>query len=345
MVPTEGFNSSSTIDLVSFPLNREALRCIPRALAMHYDVLALFVEGIEITVAMADPNDGDAVDRIKLATGMRVNKVRCSRRAIREKLNAAYPEQSVQRTGGEHRQHLIESYSYLCVRAAKKFLRRCEDREDLEQVAMIGLIKAADKFNPRLSTPFEAYAWLFIVGELMHYVRDFERMIRPPRKLRALERKWIHVQDRLVLALGRHPAVCEIALALNVDVATVQELVRCRESALPGTLDVVRNHPAAAHASAQSGSDAQVDRLLIEAALGALNAIERTVILAVYAQGYSQSELAQRLGYSQRHISRLHRAALSKMLPRVVVDRGAKGARDGAVRRTRAPSVNPVTSP
>lgn len=321
MVLTEGVNSSSTIDLLAFPLNVDAVRCIPRALALHYQVLPLFVEGIEITVAMADPDDGDAVNRIKLATGMRVNRLRCSRQAIRDRLKTAYPGLSIHGADSDHRSRLIESYSYLCGRAARKFLRRCEDREDLEQVAMIGLIKASDKFDPRLSTPFEAYAWLLIVGELMHYVRDFERIVRPPRKLRALERKWSKVQDRLALLLGRQPAIREIACALNVDVATVQELMRCRESALPGTLDVVENQPASPQASVQSGGDAQVDRLIIEAALGVLNATERTIILAVYAQGYSQSELAERLGYSQRHISRVHRTALSKMLPKVAVDR------------------------
>ncbi|MDQ6933013.1 MAG: sigma-70 family RNA polymerase sigma factor [Candidatus Eremiobacteraeota bacterium] len=325
MVPTEGLNSFSTIDLASFPLNFDAVACIPRALAMGYDVLALSVEGLDITVAMADINDADTVDRIKLATGMRVRQVHASRQAIREKLTAVYQGDSHEQPSGDRRQQVIERYAYLCARGAKKFLRRCEDREDLEQVAMIGLIKAADKFDPSLSTPFEAYAWLFIIGELMHYVRDHERIVRPPRKLRALEPKWVHTQDKLSLALGRDPTLCEIAHALDVDVVTVRELIRCRESALPRPLEAVDNDFGAAHAATQCGGDAQIDRLLVEAALRALNDLERTVILAVYAQGYTQSELAKRLGYSQRHISRLHRTALSKMLPSVVLERTTIG--------------------
>ncbi len=321
MVPTEGLNSSATIDLTSFCLDFNALRCIPRALAIRYDVLALSVEGLEITVAMADVDDDETIDRIKLATGMRVNQVRAPRDAIREKLTAAYAGDGVKQPSREDRQRVIERYAYLCARGAKKFLRRCEDKEDLEQVAMIGLIKAADKFDPTLSTPFEAYAWLFIIGELMHYVRDYERIVRPPRKLRALEPKWVHAQDKLSLALGRQPTIYEMAHALNVDVVTVQELIRCHESALPRPLDALDHDPAAPRAASQCGGEAQIDRLVLEAALAALNDLERTVILAVYAQGYSQSELAQRLGYSQRHISRLHRLALSKMLPSVVLER------------------------
>jgi len=316
VVPTEGLNSSPTIDLISFPLDSRAIRCIPRALAVHYDVLALCVDGLEITVAMADLGDVDTVNRIKVATGMHVNQLRAPREAIREKLRTAYPQNACSESVAGLRQQLIESYSYLCARAAKRFLRRCIDKEDLEQVAMIGLIKAADKFDSSLSTPFEAYAWLFIIGELMHYVRDYERIVRPPRKLRALERKWLRVQDQLALQLGRQPRTCETARALNVDMLTLQELMRCREGALPGSLDVIENHPA----SPQCGSDAQIDRLAIETALRSLSSLERTIILAVYAQGYRQTELAERLGYTARHISRLHRAALSKMLPCLVVD-------------------------
>ncbi|MDQ6826788.1 MAG: sigma-70 family RNA polymerase sigma factor [Candidatus Eremiobacteraeota bacterium] len=217
----------------------------------------------------------------------------------------------------ENRERVIASYEYLCARAAKKFVRCAAEREDLQQVATIGLIKACDKFDATRKTPFEAYAWLFIVGELMHYVRDHERIVRPPRRLRELEPKWLETQDELTLRLGRQPNICEVAQALSVDAVTVQEVIRCRETTFPGSLDGVQNLLPATHASVQCGNDAQVDRLLIETALRALNSIERAVILALYGQGYNQSELASRLGYSQRQISRLHKAALSKMSRRM----------------------------
>ena len=86
----------------------------------------------------------------------------------------------------ENRDRLFARYHYLCARAARKFCRRGADRADLEQIAAIGLLKACDRYDGRLKTPFEAFAWLFVIGELMHYVRDQERLVRAPRRLRAL---------------------------------------------------------------------------------------------------------------------------------------------------------------
>ncbi|MDP9017545.1 MAG: sigma-70 family RNA polymerase sigma factor [Candidatus Eremiobacteraeota bacterium] len=212
----------------------------------------------------------------------------------------------------ENRERLVSTYAYLCTRGARKFLRAGLERSDLEQVAAIGLLKASDRYNAAMSTPFEAYAWLFIVGELMHHVRDCERMVRPPRRLRTLERKWQKLWDGLVVTLGRAPRDEELALALQTDIATIVELRECRARAITDSLDSTTSPQVA---SALLDVDCVLDRLLIESALEALNETERSIILGVYAKGYSQFEIAQRLGYSQRHISRLHKAALEKMLP------------------------------
>ncbi|GAC1658807.1 MAG: hypothetical protein NVS9B12_11440 [Vulcanimicrobiaceae bacterium] len=211
------------------------------------------------------------------------------------------------------RDTLVSSYLYLCERGARKFLRPGLERSDLKQVATIGLLKACDRYDPSLQTPFEAYAWLFIVGELMHHVRDFERIVRPPRKLRSLERKWQHACDEQTVALGRGPTDEELARALGTDLQTIGELRQCRARAVTDSLDVL--NAAADEDRSAAGVDALLDRLLIDSALAELSATERKIILGVYAGGYSQLEVARRLGYSQRHVSRLHKAALQKMLP------------------------------
>lgn len=89
-----------------------------------------------------------------------------------------------------NRDAVIAAHRYLCRRGARKFRRPDSDPADLLQVAALGLIKATDGYEADRSTPFEAYAWLMIVGELMHYVRDHERLIRIPRWLRSLERRY-----------------------------------------------------------------------------------------------------------------------------------------------------------
>lgn len=212
----------------------------------------------------------------------------------------------------ENRERLVSTYRYLCVRGARKFVRPGVERVDLEQVAAIGLLKACDRYDASLQTPFEAYAWLFIVGELMHYVRDYERIVRPPRKLRSMERKLHAAWDELVIRLGRPPRDEELALRLQTDVLTIAELKECRARAITESFETLTSGKELA---AKAEVDSLLDRLLIESALSQLTKNERAVIVGVYAKGLSQLEIAQHLGYSQRHVSRLHRAALEKMLP------------------------------
>ena len=212
----------------------------------------------------------------------------------------------------ENRDRIVRAFAYLCTRGAKKFTRPGLERCDLEQVAAIGLLKAYERYDHALQTPFEAYAWLFIVGELMHYVRDHERVVRPPRKLRSLEKRYHAAVERLTFDLARVPSDLEIAEGMAVDVRTVRELRECRARAMAESFDLLTD--------ARAGSENRelerlLDRMLIDAALSKLSLTERRIILAVYAGGLSQVEVASRLGYSQRHVSRLHRAALQKMLP------------------------------
>lgn len=210
---------------------------------------------------------------------------------------------------------LFEEYQYLCARAGRKFRRPGFERADIEQIAAIGLLKACDRYDARLQTPFEAFAWLFVVGELMHYVRDHERMVRAPRKLRALERRCQTAADRLIAELGREPSRAELAAATGATPAEIDEVARYREGAVPESIEALQPHQLRPCSYTLDDRD---DRIFIEDALRRLSDVERKIVLAVYS-GYSQMELAQHLGYSRRHISRLHRTALKKMQPHRVV--------------------------
>jgi RNA polymerase sigma-B factor len=214
----------------------------------------------------------------------------------------------------ENRSRLVTAHAYLCARATRKFLRPGLERCDLEQVAAIGLLKACDRYDQAMGTPFEAYAWLFVIGELMHYVRDWERPIRPPRKLRALETRVRRAGEELAGVLGRKPTQDELAQHLGIGRAQLLAALECRARATADSLDSLA--PSAQLAiDAEAAIDLSLDRLLIERALTALNTAERAVLFGVYTAGYSQLEIARRLGYSQRHISRVRRTALGKLAP------------------------------
>lgn len=215
-----------------------------------------------------------------------------------------------------HRNAVIESYHYLCSRGARKFLRPSSDRADLEQVAALGLIKACEYFNPELETPFEAYAWMMIVGELMHYVRDHERIVRLPRWLRSLEKRYLRAIEVLTHRFGREPLTVEIAEDLGVDVGIVEEIVRLRRGQHVMSID---SDPLASPPQLevrQAGGRRTLsieERLVLLVAVESLTERERLLVFGIFAAGYSQAEMGHRIGLSQSQISKLLARALAKM--------------------------------
>lgn len=203
---------------------------------------------------------------------------------------------------------LVASHQYLCRRGARKFLRSGLERCDLEQVAAIGLIKASRRYDPMTETPFEAYAWLMVIGELMHHVRDFERLVRVPRRLHDLERRYARAHDALSIRLGREPNDVEIAEHLGIVTAVVSDVRRARESSLVDSLDAADARPIRA-----TDTVTVEDRLLVDAAFAALGKLERRVIAGIYILGLTQLELARRLDVSPKRVSRAHHAALGAL--------------------------------
>lgn len=208
------------------------------------------------------------------------------------------------------RDRLVAEYWYLCRRAAQRFMRRGLDRADLEQTGAIGLIKAADRYDPSQPAPFEAYAWLLIVGELMHYVRDSERPLRAPRSLRELERRWRTSERALWTLLQREPTETEVARFTGATPAQVRDVRAYRSSNRVLSFDVLtgREECAGPHAI-----DDLLDKLTVERMLRALRPLERRIVVAIHLGGASVVELAARLGYSRRHVTRLHRAAMERL--------------------------------
>jgi RNA polymerase sigma factor (sigma-70 family) len=216
----------------------------------------------------------------------------------------------------ENRDRLIAAYWYLCLRGAKKFGRSGVDRADLAQVGAIGLLKAVRGYNARLSTPFEAYAWLLVVGELMHYVRDHERIVRIPRTLRALEKRYSLVTAMLSSQLGREPTPAEIAAELQVDGAAVDELRLLRRGGAVVSLEAYTGSPTG-ELAAQPAALGIDERLSLRTAIDELGERERFAVLGSFAAGLSQAQLGQRLGLSQSQVSKVIKKALDKLHQKV----------------------------
>ncbi len=210
----------------------------------------------------------------------------------------------------ENADHLFFDYRYLCGRGARKFLRDGLERSDLEQVAAIGLVKACRRYDGGTGTPFEAFAWLMVVGELMHFVRDYERLIRFPRSLRRVEKLRARAHETLIGRLGREPSDSELAVEMGVSPCVLDELDRATFATVPSLLEESKDL-GAVRISWNDGSIE--DRLALEQALSALPAIERRILVGIYRLGLTQAEVARSVALSPRHVSRLHRKALDAM--------------------------------
>ncbi len=215
----------------------------------------------------------------------------------------------------ERRNAVVDAHRHLCARGARKFKRAHNDRADLEQVAAVGLIKAVDYYRAELRTPFEAYAWIMIVGELMHYVRDHERIVRVPRPLRALEKRYAEAWDAFCCAHHREPAAGELAAALGVTIEQVEELRSLRRGERGGLPDGDSSDgPDPLELGPEPGLGLQLEeRVVLALALDELGSREHAIVVGTYGVGLTQSELGARLGLSQSHVSKLLARALHQL--------------------------------
>lgn len=213
------------------------------------------------------------------------------------------------------REATILAHRYLCRRGARRFLRAGLEWDDLEQVAAIGLVKATDRYDPGAQTPFEAFAWMMIVGELGHHVRDHEHLVRAPRDLRALERRHARAWERLAQRLDREPTDAELSSELRASLAVVRELRAVRACGQPVDIDDPSVAPELERSAdaARRGRLAHDDALTLRTAFARLPAAERRVLYAIYWLDLSRTETARRMDCTAKVVGRLQRNALARL--------------------------------
>ena len=214
-----------------------------------------------------------------------------------------------------NRDAVIAAHMYLCRRGARKFRRPESDSADLEQVAAIGLVKATDSYRPERTTPFEAYAWMVMVGELMHYVRDCEHAVRVPRWLRSLDRRYVQTWEMLAARQHTEPTPRQLANALEVDLEIVEQLQALRRGYAAENDPRDRNRFDGIASPARGVS--LEERLTLSIAVEELNERERVIVLGTYGAGLSQAEVARLVGLSQSQVSKVLARALGKLWQRV----------------------------
>ena len=217
------------------------------------------------------------------------------------------------------RAELIEAHLGLAEYLARRFNNRGEPLDDLVQVASTGLIKAVDRFEPERGLEFSTYATHTIVGELKRHFRDKGWAVRVPRRMQELHLRLSTLVSTLNQDLGRSPTIPEIAQAAGVSEEEVLEAMEAGQAYRFTSLDAPtpgEDGGGSLSTSLGEEDESMVDvehRVALSPLIAKLPARQQKILHLRFFEGLTQSEIANRLGISQMHVSRLLARSLAQL--------------------------------
>jgi RNA polymerase sigma-B factor len=219
------------------------------------------------------------------------------------------------------REQLIEQYMSLVRSLARRYSYRGEQLEDLVQIGAIGLIKAIDRFDLDRGVELTTYATPNIIGEIKRHFRDKGWSVRVPRGLQELNVQLSRLVEQLTVQLGRSPTIPELAKAAGVEEEEVLEALESGRaysslslsSGSGGTDDGEELDPLESIGTEEHQYDVSEDRAVLAPGFRVLDERERKILHLRFFEGLTQSQIAQQVGISQMHVSRLIRRSLEKI--------------------------------
>ena len=230
------------------------------------------------------------------------------------------------------REKLIEQYLPLVRSLARRYSYRGEQLEDLVQVGCIGLIKAIDRFDIDRGVELTTYATPNIIGEIKRHFRDKGWSVRVPRGLQELNVRLSHLVEDLTVQLERSPTIAELAKAAGVEEEEVLEALESGQAYATlslsatgggGSDDGSELDPLESLGELEHEYEISEDRAVLAPGLRALDDRERRILHLRFFEGLTQSQIAQQVGISQMHVSRLIRRALEKIRDEIAVEEPA----------------------
>jgi RNA polymerase sigma-B factor len=219
------------------------------------------------------------------------------------------------------RRELVERFLPFARKLALRYSYTDEPIDDLVQVAAVGLLGAIDRFQPDRGAKFTSFAAPTILGELKRHFRDKGWTVHVPRDLQERALALSRAVERLSNDLGRSPTLDELAAAIGCTLEQALEASEVAHSYAPASLDApasAKDEEATALIEMIGAEDDQFalaeSRELISGTWRALSQLEREVVALRFAEGLTQREIGQRIGYSQMHVSRLLRRSLGQLL-------------------------------
>ncbi len=221
------------------------------------------------------------------------------------------------------RDELIEAHLRLAEHLARRFSNRGEPLDDLVQVASLGLVKAVERFEPDRGLEFSTFATPTIVGELKRHFRDKGWAVRVPRRVQELHGEINSHVGELTQKLGRSPTIAELALASNSSEEEVLEAMEAAHAYRSTSIDAPApgSEDGGGLAAFLGDDDVRMfeaeNRVLITNLLTTLPKREQLMLTLRFYQGMTQSQIAERLGISQMHVSRLLNRSLRMLRERL----------------------------
>ncbi|MFJ8644610.1 RNA polymerase sigma factor SigF [Streptomyces sp. NPDC093546] len=233
------------------------------------------------------------------------------------------PDGSPQRA--ELRNQLVRMHLPLVEHLARRFRNRGEPLDDLTQVATIGLIKSVDRFDPERGVEFSTYATPTVVGEIKRHFRDKGWAVRVPRRLQELRLSLTTATAELSQLHGRSPTVHELAERLGISEEEVLEGLESANAYSTLSLDVPdTDDESPAVADTLGAEDEALEgveyRESLKPLLEDLPPREKRILLLRFFGNMTQSQIAQEVGISQMHVSRLLARTLAQLREKLLVE-------------------------
>ncbi len=237
-------------------------------------------------------------------------------------------------------------YTGLVESIARRFAHSGEPLEDLVQEGYLGLLSALNNYDGGKGVKFSTYATHFIAGAMRHCLRDRGKIIKEPAWLHELSGKINRTNDALTQTLGRPPHTSEVAVALNLTEEAVEEIISTRQVFQVASFDSDPDSDAAGLVDPEKiKSDKYVtlqlpieDRIVLEAAVDKLKALEQKVLYEFFYKDLNQTEIARKFDISCNYVSHILKNS-TKKLRRILGE--AEVTDRGRVRT--ASIVDPVT--
>jgi len=218
------------------------------------------------------------------------------------------------------REQLIERYMSLVRSLARRYAYRGEQLDDLVQIGAIGLIKAIDRFDLERGVELTTYATPNIIGEIKRHFRDKGWSVRVPRGLQELNVQVTKLIEQLTVQLGRSPTIPELAKAAGVEEEQVLEALESGRAYTSVSLSTGGGSdedgeldPLESLGTIEHEYEISEDRAVLAPGFKVLDERERKILHLRFFSGLTQSQIAEQIGISQMHVSRLIRRSLEKI--------------------------------